>query len=561
MNSKKRTETMDVHKFTSDTALYDALCRSTDDYIYLCDIQKNLFYFPESMVTEFNLPACVIEDATPIWGACIHETEQASFYAAFQEIVDGNTSIHCQEYRALNKDGNWVWLRCRGYLEHDESGTPTLFAGIITNLGKKSKIDPVSSLPNKFEFENRIRSQLTESQSGCLLLLGLDNFKHINNLYGKDFGDLVIRAAAKRIQELIPAKWEVYRMDGDIFGVYFSNEEPDTIEAIFFEIQKVFRKQQTLENNNYTCTISGGAACFIDKTIDFSTLCKQAEYALEYAKTDGKNRLSFHSEETMRGRERSLTLIELLRQSTEHNFADFELYFQPQVDADTCKVVSAEALLRWKCEKYANVSPVEFIPLLEQTGMIQPVGYWVLANAASACKAWREIYADFTVSVNLSYLQLLDKNFITNLMELLESYELTPSALHLELTESRIADENHTLKSTFDQLRSLGFCIEMDDFGTGYSSLEILKYSPADVVKIDRAFVKDIVNSDFDATFIRFAVSLCHSVGILVCLEGVETWQEYHLVKVMGLDLIQGYLFGKPVSRTEFETIVMEASC
>lgn len=545
---------VDAHAFTSDFTLYDALCRSTDDYIYMCDMAKNLFYFSQNMVDDFSLPSRLIENASVLWGALIHEDERQDFFDAFQDLVDGKTNVHCQDYRAMNKDGNWVWLRCRGYLEHNAAGAPTIFAGIITNLAKKSKVDHVSGLPNKYMFEGHVRSQLAGQLPGWLMLLGLDNFKHINNLYGLEFGDHVIRITAERLQTLLPPQLQVFRLDGDVFGVLVPQKDLQELELIYGMIQTAFHQQQEFDGHRYTCTLSAGCTNLMGGTNNFEALFKQAEYALEYAKSEGKNRLSFYNAEAMSGRERALTLIELLRESVEQNFKNFELFFQPQVHADTHEVVSAEALLRWQCAEFGAISPVEFIPLLEQTGMIRPVGHWVLSQAADVCLEWRKIRPDFSVSVNLSYLQLLEKNFIPQLTSNLKAKGLDASALHLELTESRIADGSRSLSLAFDELRKLGFCLEMDDFGTGYSSLEILKNKPADIVKIDRAFVKDINRSDFDATFIRFVVSLCHSVGIRVCLEGVESWEEYALVKPMGLDTIQGFLFGKPECKASFET-------
>lgn len=543
----------DAHAFTTDFTLYDALCRSTDDYIYMCDMPKNLFYFPQNMVDEFNLPGQLIENAAVLWGSLIHEDERQDFFDAFQDIIDGRTNIHCQDYRAINRDGNWVWLRCRGYLEHNTAGAPTIFAGIITNLAKKSKVDHVSGLPNKYVFEGHVRSQLAGQAQGWLMLLGLDNFKHINNLYGLEFGDHVLRITAQRLQTLLPPQLQMFRLDGDVFGVLIPQKGLQELELLYGTIQTAFHQQQEFDGRRYTCTLSAGCTNLTGSTNNFKALFKQAEYALEYAKSEGKNRLSFYNAESMSGRERALSLIELLRESVEQNFKNFELYFQPQVDALTHGVVSAEALLRWRCDEFGVISPVEFIPLLEQTGMIRPVGHWVLSQAADVCLEWRKMRPNFTVSVNLSYLQLLEKNFIPQLTSSLKAKGLDASALHLELTESRIADGSRSLSLAFDELRELGFCLEMDDFGTGYSSLEILKNKPADIVKIDRAFVKDINRSDFDATFIRFVVSLCHSVGIRVCLEGVESWEEYALVKPMGLDTIQGFLFGRPECKANFE--------
>ena len=214
--------------------------------------------------------------------------------------------------------------------------------------------------------------------------------------------------------------------------------------------------------------------------------------------------------------------------------------------------MGAEALVRWSCEKYGFVSPVEFIPLLEQSGLIIPVGKWIFEQATAQCKEWTGQNPDFTISINLSYLQVVDQEFIPFMEQTLKRLELSPANVVVELTESYLARSSGSVKEIFERIRTLGIRIAMDDFGTGYSSLEILKNSPADIVKIDKTFIKDIRSSSFDATFIRFIVALCHDVGIEVCLEGLETKEEYSIVSPMQLDYIQGYLFGKPVPKKQF---------
>lgn len=546
--------TIDAEAFTDDTTLYNALMLSTDDYIYMCDMAKNLFYFPDNMVEEFGLPGQIVEDAIPLWASLIHEDEREAFLKDIDDMISGKSNRHAQEYRAKNKAGSWIWLRCRGYLERDKDGNPTLFAGVVTNMGKKNKIDYISGLQNKFEFENYVRTKLSDQPDrGTLLLLGLDNFKHTNDLYGWDFGDQIIREMAQEMQSLLPEKVQLYRLDGDMFGVFLCSSDGRIAKEYYAAVREMCKKSHAIDGKRYFCTVSAGGTVLQETPFSFSALFKQAEFALDYAKKEGKNKLYFYDEKLMGVKNRSLELLNSLQVCVNQEYLGFEVYFQPQVEPTTCAVKSAEALLRWNSPEFGSVSPVEFIPLLEHSGLINRVGHWVLIQAADVCQAWRKIQPDFTINVNLSFLQLQDRSFLPNLTGLVNSGRICPEGLHLEITESSMADGRLSLLAAFQSLRGLGFRIEMDDFGTGYSSLEMLKNAPADVVKIDRAFVMDITHSDFDATFIRFIVSLCHSVNIRVCLEGVETWEEYNLVKTMDLDLIQGFLFGKPQSCADFE--------
>lgn len=540
--------------FTGDSTLYEALTNSTDDYIYICYVPKNLYYFPQAMVEEFDLPSQVIEDAIHLWASLIHEQERGAFYADIEAMFAG-TNVHDLEYRVKNRQGKWLWVRCRGYLAREEDGTPKLFAGIVTNLEKKSKIDQLSGLLNKYEMENQLKTYLAEGHTnGALLTLGLDNFKHINNLYGWEFGDDVIRDTAQKLQSLVPSPLHVYRLDGDMFGILIPGDDAESVLLkLYDEIKASFQSRQELGGHRYYNTVSGGYALAEGTDVKCcDDLFKRSEYALMYAKSEGKNRVTRYSDVTMSGLERSISLIELMRDDMEKGYHGFSLNFQPQVNAVTKEVIGAEALVRWRHPDFGMVSPVEFIPLLERSGLIHGVGKWVFKEAAEFCRMCRDIYPKFTISVNLSYLQLMDKEFIPFMRGVLKEERLAPTAIHVELTETCIAAASHALTETFLEIRKMGLSLEMDDFGTGYSSLEILKTVPVNVVKIDRAFVKDITTSDFDATFIRFVCQLCHAVNMEVCLEGVETWEEYDLVSTMGLDIIQGYLFGKPMTPEAF---------
>ncbi len=537
--------------------LYDALVRSTDDYIYICDMRTNTFRYPPAMVEEFGLPGEVVPNAAAVWGSHVHEHDRAAFLESNQEIADGRTDSHCVEYRARNRRGEWVWLRCRGRLERDEQGEPRLFAGFITNLSKKNQIDHMTGLFNKYEFENAIRTRIQDQPESrlCVMLLGLDEFKHINDLYNREFGDEVIRIASQKVRSLLPSNAAVYRLDGDEFGIVIRGGGKEEMQSLFRSIQESFSRQQEYDGQKYFCTLSAGGTLYPEDGKTYLDLYKCADCALDYAKSRGKNRLEFFFRELRDRRARMLDMTERLRESIEHDFEGFELHYQIQVHADSGRLKGAEALARWHCDTYGAVPPAEFIPLLEESGLILPAGRWIFREAVAACVRWQRKAEDFTMSVNLSYLQLTDPSFIRFMQETMERAGVDPCHIIVELTESYIASSIRSLSRVFAKIRSLGLRIAMDDFGTGYSALEILKQSPADIVKIDRAFVKDIQNSHFDATFIRFIVELCHNVGIKVCLEGVETPEEYEAVRHMRLDYIQGYLFGRPVPGEEFDRL------
>ena len=554
-----RIPSCDPDEFSYEHArLYDALVESTDDYLYVCNMKTGVFRYPRAMVEEFDLPSEVVENAAAVWGSKVHEDDREAFLEANQEIVDARTTRHWVEYRARNRKGEWVRLRCRGRLILDAGGNPALFAGFIANLGKRNKVDSLTGLFNKFEFEDDVRRRLESNpeQPLSLITIGIDELRQINDRYDRAFGDEVIRLVAQRIQSALPGGARVYRLDGDEFAVVVA-DEVYVLRNMYAVLSGGFQRQHEHEGKKFYCTLSAGCAQFPRDADAYENLVKYANYALEYAKGHGKKRCVDFSQAILLERTRTLDLMVQLRDSVENGFEGFSLCFQPQVEATTGRVLGAEALARWHSGAYGDVSPVEFIPLLEESGLIVPVGAWVLRRAVSQCRRWRKLNPAFTVSVNLSYRQLDEGDLVPLIMETLEKAGLPAGSLVVEMTESRFADDDAAARDLFDRIRSLGVRVAMDDFGTGYSSLGVLKTSPADIVKIDRAFIRDIRTSSFDATFIRFVVELCHDVGIRVCLEGVETDDEYRVVDGMGLDYIQGFLFGRPLPPDEFERMFL----
>lgn len=562
MQAKSRLEGMECSKgqaadFEYDKEhLYEALIAGTDDYIFVGNMKTGVFRYPPKMVEEFGLPGEVVENAAAFWGELIHPHDEQYFLESNQEIADGRASYHNIEYRARNIRGEWVWLRCRGKMIPDEYGEPGLFAGMITNLGKKNQIDHMTGLYNRFKLEGDVKKQLADGDSSMkfgIMILDMDSFHNINDLYNRSYGDEILRIAGQRISSIIPPNAKAYRLDGDEFGVLVLGGEKQECLSIYGKIQNAYQKQQEYNGRKYYCTISAGCVFYPQDADNYLDLMKYANYSLEASKDAGKNRMTIFSGSLLAERERSLGLMEELRECVERGFAGFAIYYQPQIVVDTQELYGAEALARWKSVKYGNVSPIEFIPLLEKSGLIIEFGAWIFYHAAMQCKKWMEQRNDFQMSINLSYLQLLEGDIVDYMQETLKSLELDPQHITMELTETYLVKADADVLGTMERMRRMGIRIAMDDFGVGYSSLHSLKNIPVDLVKIDRGFVKGIDGDVFNATLIRSITELCHDVGKTVCLEGVEIGAEYEVVRDMGLELIQGYYYGRPVPADEFE--------
>lgn len=545
-----KTNNLDDSQFKYDAmSLYDALIRSTDDFIYVCNMKTGIFRYSPAQVKMFNLPGEIITNPLPIWKKLVHPQDWERFYKSNMEIGEDKMDYHSVEFRAKNSDGEYIWLKCRGYLIRNEFDKPSLFAGIMTQLDRRNKIDPLTQLLNRQEFVKDYNCKINDKaiDNLGLVVINVDDFKNINDIYDRSYGDYVLKMLAQIVQGCVYGNVSVYRLDSDQIGLLLENTSREEVKEIYEDVKKSLIHLQIEAGDCCEVHISAGCALFPDDGMTYKEISQYADYALQYAKSSGKNKLVFFTTDILINKKRSLEILKYLYESIGNEYQGFEVYYQPQVNAKTQKIIGVEALLRWQCKELGSVSPIEFIPILEDNGLIPQVGLWVLKKAIQACKKWLELDSNFTVSINVSALQMLNSSFTTAVKNILNEEKISASNIIIELTESYMVRNINYLRSVFNQLRKSGIKIAMDDFGTGYASLGILKNVPADIVKIDRAFVKDIHKSKFDATFIRFIVEICHDVNIEVVLEGVETCEEYEIVTPMNLDYIQGYLFGKPV--------------
>lgn len=538
---------------------YRAMCNSVDGYVFICShpTQDYEVTLSKGFIEDFDIPEGYKEHYFDLWVQRIHEEDREKYISSIKCLFENKTQIFCLQYRALNKGKKWVWLESRGYLCFDENGTPDLLAGVIHNLGRQNQLDHVTGILNKYAFRENAKQKMKEATPFGVLLLNIDDFHHFNELYNQAFGDGVLRAIGTYIQSRIDSNAAVYRMDGDEFGILITNPQAGEAEQLFERISHHYGTQKEFQGHRYYCTFSATYYEY-EQGKTYEDFVKALKVGMTVAKRHGKNHFIKFQPEFLQYKERELELIELLRESIENDFRDFDLNFQPQVYAESKVLKGAEALLRWKCEKYGKISPVEFIPLLERTDMIQPVGKWVFQQAVEMCKRWVHINPEFSMSINVSYLQLFDPQFVDFMRDCVEKAGISYQNIIVEITESKFISDKDLLKRVFDSVRGLGMKVAMDDFGTGYSSLGLLKEAPADIVKIDKIFVRNIKENSFDSSFIRIVVELCHKVGIKVCLEGVEEDEEMDVVSEMDLDFIQGYLYGKPEEAEKFYQLYLK---
>ena len=531
--------------------LYEALVNSTDDFIYFCDMKTGLFRYSPAQVEMFDLPGEIVEDALSYWKNIVHPEDWERFYKSNMEIGENKADYHSIEFRARKRSGEYTWIRCKGQLIRDEYGKPSFFAGIMKLLGQQNKIDPLTQLLNYIEFmkalEKNIQDEMVDKMA--VILLDIDNFHQINELYNRSLGDEVLKILSQAIQSILPDNATLYRIEKDCMGIILENGDIRQVESLYRLIQKHMMRLRKWQKKKLIIEVSSGCSMYPKDGNSAEGLYRCAGFTLQEAKKRGKNQILFFSDDIMESKSRFIRLVRQLREDVSRDYRGFYLDYQPQVNTKTKKMVGVEALMRWKNMQGSLVSPEEFIPIMEENAMIYSAGLWMIRKALKDCKDCLEIQPEFTISVNISALQLLEDSFLEDLYRVIQEEKFPSENLVVELTESYAVKNMNTFREKFSQLRKRGIRIAVDDFGTGYSSLVVLKNAPIDIVKIDRAFVKDILKSHFDATFISFVVAICHEANIAVYQEGVETEEEYNFLHNMKLDCIQGYYFGKPMSK------------
>ena len=533
---------------------FELLSQSTEDYIFFWDINRNKFKISSAIFDEFNLSKEIESDLVNCWSKIVYPDDVQIWKDDIQELLHGKKGEHNLEYRLINKYEEIVWISCRGKVYVSDDPKTIFLVGRIKNIGEKNKFDSITGTWNREQFEHRMNYLIKEKiyKNGAMFIMDIDNFKNINEKYGHSYGDKVLRAIATEVLEYLPKDVRLYRLDGDEFAFFYPMCTKETIEKIYEKIQMYTNTQHEIESNKYYCTVTAGVAMYPEDGDNYLDLFKHADIALDIAKISGKNRIKFFSQELYENKLKVISMQQKLRECVENNFNDFELFFQPQVNAVTKEVIGAEVLLRWHSSTYGEVSPVEFIPILEQSNLIIPVGKWIIKEAVKQCKEWHKINPDFKISVNVSYIQLMEDFFRDFIVECLVEYQLRPEFLILELTENCWIPDINLLNDKFISLKGIGVYIAIDDFGTGYSSLNYLKELSVNIIKIERSFVKNITYNSYEYTFLEYIIKLAHIINLKVCVEGIESYEEYDIVKSLGVDIIQGFLFGRPVSASEF---------
>ncbi len=419
--------------------------------------------------------------------------------------------------------------------------------------------DGLTGLPNRFLALDRLSQMIKEAERSnekvAVLFIDLDRFKKINDTLGHASGDRLLVEAALRISDSVRAGDTVGRLGGDEFivligGITNANEVMAVAENLIRRIGEVF----VIDGKELLITGSIGISLFPDDSRDKNELISKADSAMYHSKDSGRNTFSYFTDSMNRNVTRQLAIEEQILNALDRG--EFEVVYQQKVDLELNRIIGCEALLRWHNEALGSISPAEFIPVAEQTGLIVPIGEFVLNEALGRTREWQRIEPDLNIAVNVSPRQFRDPDLINKISRALHEYGIKSSDLELEITEGVLMSEYVHIDEALNELARLGVVIAMDDFGTGYSSLSYLRQYPFGVIKIDRSFIQDIVRNSMSLKLNHAAIAMAHALNIRVVAEGVETETQFRILHGMQCDVAQGYYFGKPVPAAQFTELL-----
>ncbi len=528
---------------------------SAEEYLFVVDLETDIILLSDNFIQDFNFPSNTVDDFENLIMPFIYHEDREIFEEAIKVIQNNQDSTVECEFRLLSSIGEYGWVHLKMAIGKDEYERPEFLSGIITRMDNRVKADYITGLLKRDVFYTDLQNELelNPGSRGAVVVIGLDNFHVITETYGHKFGDMALRQIAQNITNVLPPDIKLYKLDGYMFGMFMPYAMPEEVEIIFSSVQLCMREIRNVEDTIY-CTASAGAVFYPDDANDVNNLTRYAEVALELARRKGRDQIAFFEKQSYDRWRYDIGMQNLMQNCIARGCEDFFLCYQPQVDAKDGRLIGAEALLRWYDNDGSIVAPMQFIPMLEKSRMIIPVGHWIIENAVITAKRWHKYMPDFQMSINISLYQLEERMFLPFVEDCLARHQIDPTTLTFELTESQRVYDWDFVNQQFSAFHDLGIKIAMDDFGTGYSNIGFLKNFTCDIIKIDRMFVEDITKSQFDKNLLKHMIMLCHSVGMEVCVEGIEQEEEYlYLRDECKADQIQGFYFGYPEQEEVFE--------
>ncbi len=558
---------------------YVLVAQAANDGIWDWNWQTQTIYFSPRWLAILGYELDELQATPQEWIDRIHTEDKVRFQEELKNHLSGENSVFRSQYRIQHKDETYRWVLSQGLAVRDPHGNVLRLAGSQTDLTHHVALfDQLTGLPSRALFLEQLKRAYsrTERQSGyqlAVLFLDCDRFKVVNDSLGHAIGDQLLQEVAHRLEGALRPGDVVARLGGDEFAILLENlQSSQDAEHIAARINQALAQPFTLQGHTVYISGSIGVAltapfsqqshaqpshaqlCHSQQSAD---LLRNADTAMYRAKAAGKSQYAVFEGAMHEQAQRSLQLETDLRHAIEAE--QFQLFYQPIWSLETNTIAGFEALIRWPHPERGMISPAEFIPIAEETGLILPIGQWVIQEACRQMNVWRYQFPEaqpLTVSVNLSAKQFSQPNLVGQIQTILDESGFIPQRLKIEITETMIVENQQAAIQVLTQLQTLGIQIQVDDFGTGYSSLSVLHSLPLDTLKVDISFIRLIETDPDNAEIVKVIIMLAHNLGMVAIAEGVETQAQLQHLQSLGCDFAQGYLLSKPLPPQEIERLI-----
>ena len=554
---------------------YSLAMQASNDGLWDWDLKTNKILYSDRWKDMLGFNDDEISDTADEWLSRVHPEDHDRVRASIDAYLEGTTSNFEIEYRIRHFSDNYLWMMAKGLAIRTSDGRATRFAGSQTDVSERKSNeeqmihdalhDTLTSIPNRTLLLDRIRQSLVRRKrypktSFAIIFIDLDRFRLVNESLGHIHGDELLQLISARLKETIPISDTVARLGGDEFSILLQDiNSVRDVEVIAKDIQNLFSKPFFLGDREVFASASMGIA---HSDNDYKTpeeILRDAELAMYRAKREGKSQSIVFQPQF---RQSSLSPIDLdtdLRRALDRD--EMELHYQPIISMRDRTISGFEALLRWSHRSRGVISPNEFIPLAEETGLIYDLGQWVLGKACKQIAAWNKSKKkedQLEISINLSSRQFSDPNLVEGIVENIEKSGFDAEFLKIEITESALMQNAQRSVSMLNQLKDLNIKVCVDDFGTGYSSLSYLHTFPIDTLKIDRSFVHDMSRNFRNMEIIRTIIMLAHNLKLDVIAEGVETGEQDAQLSALGCQFAQGFYFSRPINSSDAALLIQQ---